>query len=106
MAGKEIIASMKALLKDISGDSEGQKKFEERIDGDLDGIISKIRKDFPKLNDEDIRFLCYMIVGFDSSTISFLMDMTKENVRVKRHRLRARIGKYSGLNKDLYALFL
>ena len=106
MAGKEIIASMKALLKDISGDSEGQKKFEERIDGDLDGIISKIRKDFPKLNDEDIRFLCYMIVGFDSSTVSFLMDMTKENVRVKRHRLRARMGKYSGPHEDLYGLFI
>ena len=60
----------------------------------------------PKINDEDIRYFCYVIVDFDSSTISFLMNMTKENVRVKSDRLRARLSKYSGLNKDLYALFL
>lgn len=104
--GRAISASVKALLEDISGDSEGQKKFEDRIDADLDGIISKIRMDFPKLNDNDLRFLSYMIVGFDTSTVSFLMDMSKENVRVKRHRLRAKLSGYAGPNEDLYGLFI
>lgn len=103
---RAISASVKALLEDISGDSEGQKKFEDRIDADLDGIISKIRMDFPKLNDNDLRFLSYMIVGFDTSTVSFLMDMSKENVRVKRYRLRAKLSGYAGPNEDLYGLFI
>lgn len=104
-AGQNVLTSTMSLLDEISGRSEGQQKFEIRINADLDGIISKIRTDFPKLKDDDIRFVCYMIVGFDTSAISFLMDMSKENVRVKKHRLREKLNSYSGPNEDLYRMF-
>lgn len=101
----DVISSTQALFEEIASGSEGQKKFEARINADLDDIVSKIRSDFPKLKDEDIRFICYLIVGFDTSTISFLMDITKENVRVKKHRLREKLNSYSGPNENLYRLF-
>lgn len=101
----DVISSTQALFEEIASGSEGQKKFEARINADLDDIVSKIRSDFPKLKDEDIRFICYLIVGFDTSTISFLMDITKENVRVKKHRLREKLNGYSGPNETLYRLF-
>ena len=87
----DVISSTQALFEEIASGSEGQKKFEARINADLDDIVSKIRSDFPKLKDDDIRFICYLIVGFDTSTISFLMDISKENVRVKKHRLREKL---------------
>lgn len=101
----DVISSTQALFEEIASGSEGQKKIEARINADLDDIVSKIRSDFPKLKDEDIRFICYLIVGFDTSTISFLMDITKENVRVKKHRLREKLNGYSGPNETLYRLF-
>lgn len=101
----DVISSTQTLFEEIASGSEGQKKFEARINADLDDIVSKIRSDFPKLKDEDIRFICYLIVGFDTSTISFLMDISKENVRVKRHRLREKLNGYSGPNETLYRLF-
>ena len=101
----DVISSTQALFEEIASGSEGQKKFEARINADLDDIVSKIRSDFPKLKDEDIRFICYLIVGFGTSTISFLMDITKENVRVKKHRLREKLNGYSGPNETLYRLF-
>lgn len=101
----DVISSTQALFEEIANGSEGQKKFEARINADLDDIVSKIRSDFPKLKDEDIRFICYLIVGFDTSTISFLMDISKENVRVKKHRLREKLNGYSGPNETLYRLF-
>lgn len=101
----DVISSTQALFEEIASGSEGQKKFEARINADLDDIVSKIRSDFPKLKDEDIRFICYLIVGFDTSTISFLMDISKENVRVKKHRLREKLNGYSGPNETLYRLF-
>lgn len=100
-----VISSTQALFEEIASGSEGQKKFEARINADLDDIVSKIRSDFPKLKDDDIRFICYLIVGFDTSTISFLMDISKENVRVKKHRLREKLNGYSGPNETLYRLF-
>lgn len=101
----DVISSTQALFEEIVSGSEGQKKFEARINADLDDIVSKIRSDFPKLKDDDIRFICYLIVGFDTSTISFLMDISKENVRVKKHRLREKLNGYSGPNETLYRLF-
>ena len=104
-AYNDVISSTQALFEEIASGSEGQKKFEARINADLDDIVSKIRSDFPKLKDDDIRFICYLIVGFDTSTISFLMDISKENVRVKKHRLREKLNGYSGPNETLYRLF-
>lgn len=101
----DVIFSTQALFEEIASGSEGQKKFEARINADLDDIVSKIRSDFPKLKDDDIRFICYLIVGFDTSTISFLMDISKENVRVKKHRLREKLNGYAGPNETLYRLF-
>lgn len=101
----DVISSTQALFEEIASGSEGQKKFEARINAGLDDIVSKIRSDFPKLKDDDIRFICYLIVGFDTSTISFLMDISKENVRVKKHRLREKLNGYSGPNETLYRLF-
>lgn len=101
----DVISSTQALFEEIASGSEGQKKFEARINADLDDIVSKIRSDFPKLKDDDIRFISYLIVGFDTSTISFLMDISKENVRVKKHRLREKLNGYSGPNETLYRLF-
>lgn len=101
----DVISSTQALFEEIASGSEGQKKFEARINADLDDIVSKIRSDFPKLKDDDIRFICYLIVGFNTSTISFLMDISKENVRVKKHRLREKLNGYSGPNETLYRLF-
>lgn len=101
----DVISSTQTLFEEIASGSEGQKKFEARINADLDDIVSKIRSDFPKLKDEDIRFICYLIVGFDTSTISFLMDISKENVRVKKHRLLEKLNGYSGPNENLYRLF-
>lgn len=101
----DVISSTQALFEEIASGSEGQKKFEARISADLDDIVSKIRSDFPKLKDDDIRFICYLIVGFDTSTISFLMDISKENVRVKKHRLREKLNGYAGPNETLYRLF-
>lgn len=101
----DVISSTQALFEEIASGSEGQKKFEARINADLDDIVSKIRSDFPKLKDDDIRFICYLIVGFDISTISFLMDISKENVRVKKHRLREKLNGYAGPNETLYRLF-
>lgn len=103
---KSLLPELDKLLSEISGRSASQKKFEERLNEGLDDVVRKIREDFPKFGDEDIRFICYMIIGFSNSTISFLMDMSKENVRVKRHRLRSRIRTYAGPNEELYkALF-
>lgn len=103
---QEVLESLQSLLKEISDKSTGQKQFEARINADFEDIIAKIRSDFGNFNNNDIRFICYMVVGFDNPTISFLMDMSKENVRVKKHRIRQKLNEYVGPNAKLYKLIV
>ena len=82
-----------------------QTKFESRINRDADNIIAKIRKDYPKYSEDDIRFICYIIAGFDTTTISVLMDISGENARVKKHRIRSRMLRDNGENAALYKIW-
>ena len=79
------------IIKDIRGKKDSQLSLEKEIDANLDSIITKIRNDFPEFEDEDILFICYMAMHFDTTTIAFLADISKSNVRVKKHRYREKI---------------
>ena len=94
------------IIKDIGGKKEGQDSLEKEIDSNLDGIITKIRKDFPEFDNEDILFICYMAMHFDTTTIAFLADISKTNIRVKKHRYREKIFSKPTSNLDLYRVVL
>ena len=104
IASKKSKETIAKILAELSGSSSGQRKFEQRINQDVDNVISKIRSDFPKFDDDDIRFISYLIAGFDSATISFLMDMKKDTVRVRRYRIKHMIAEYCGPNADMYKI--
>ena len=57
-------------------------------------------------SESDIRFICYMVAGFDATTISVLMNISTDNVRVKRSRIRHRILSNEGPNAALYRVWL
>ena len=94
------------IIKDIRGKKDSQLSLEKEIDANLDSIITKIRKDFPEFEDEDILFICYMAMHFDSTTIAFLADISKSNVRVKKHRYREKLFSKPSSNQDLYRVVL
>lgn len=99
------ITFLQSIVAEIAGKESSQTLFEKRINSDMDGIISKIREDFPSFSDGDIRFVCLLIVGFDNCTISSLMDMNKGQVRTKKSRILSKIRAYKGPNELFYSLF-
>lgn len=94
------------IIKELSHGQEKQKEFEDRINKDLDDIMSKLRKDFPEFKESDFRFLSYVIVGFDATTRAILLDETTVNMRVKKTRLLKKIRNSSSENSNLYSCFL
>jgi hypothetical protein len=105
-ASHALLDKLNSMLTEISAKESGQKQLEKRLNADLDNIVYRIRADFPKFTEKDIRFICYLIVGFDSSTISYLMDISKENARVKKARLLEKISNHRGKNELFYRLFV
>ena len=87
-------------------DPKKQSALEDMLNADLDNIMSKLRMDFNTFTNEQFRFLSYTILGFDASSMAFLLNMTKNNVWVKKHRIKERIMSSDSTNKDLYQVFI
>lgn len=79
------------LIKEIKNDSTNRAKFEAMLDEDLDMIMTNLRKEMPKFSETDYSIFSYLVVGFDATTISRLLDISVNNIYVHKHRIRTRI---------------
>lgn len=105
-AKKKYYERYKDVIAAVHNPSSGQKKFEKKLDEDLNGIMTKLRTDFPEFSEEQFRFASCVIAGFDSSSLSILFNGTKNNMNVRKFRMKDRILSKETPNKDLYAAFL
>lgn len=90
------------LIAGVSDDSKLHAKFEAQINRELDGIITHLKNDIGELDKLDERFICYIIAGFDTQTISSILDLSVPNIYTKKSRLRERIKKMDSPYKDDY----
>jgi len=99
---KVVYNKVKDLIKDISGDMSGQRHFEQMIDRSLGGIMAHFREDFPSYTEEDYRFVSYLIVGFDATTISIILNMPSvAAVYMKKSRIKKTIVDSKSLSRDI-----
>ena len=80
-----------SLINEVKNDSKNRKVFEAMLDNDLDGIMTNIRNEMPKLKELDFSIFSYLIVGFDATTISRLLDISVNNIYAHKRRLRIKI---------------
>ena len=92
-----------SLINEVKNDSKNRKAFEAMLDNDLDGIITNIRNEMPKLKELDYSIFSYLIIGFDATTISRLLDMSVNNIYAHKRRLRIKIEE---LNPEHASQFL
>lgn len=79
------------LINEVKNDSTNRARFEAMLDEDLDMIMTRLRKEMPKFSETDYAIFSYLIVGFDATTISRLIDMTVNNIYAHKRRIRIRI---------------
>ena len=90
------------ILSNISADDQLHAQFEAQINHDLDNIIDHLKTDLGEMSPTDERFLCYMIAGFDSSTIATILNLSMSNVYTKKSRLKDRIRQLDSPYKEQY----
>ena len=79
------------MINEVKSDSTNRARFESMLDKDLDMIMTRLRKEMPKFSETDYSIFSYLIVGFDATTISRLIDMTVNNIYAHKRRIRIRI---------------
>lgn len=79
------------MVEEIRNDAFRKARFEAILNEELNDIMSNLRAEMPKLKENDITLFSYLVAGFNSTTISRLMDMSLNNVYAHKRRLRLKI---------------
>lgn len=82
------------------------KEFEARVDADMNGIMKKLRSDFPKFDEETFRLLSFVVVGFKDRTIASIMKINTGTIRSRKSRTKRQILSSKSLNHWLYETLL
>ncbi len=97
-----ILKRTEELLEEFKSDMKSTGSLEKKINEDLDGIMAKLRNDFPKMKQQDRDLIMYQIVGLDTMLISTLMDIEPNAVHSRRYRIKNKIAASDSPNKQLY----
>ena len=90
-AEKMMYKKVWSLIEEIRNDKVRRETFEKILDAELNGIMSNIRTEMPKLKEVDYTMFSYLIAGFDLTAISRLLDMSLNNVYAHKRRIRVKI---------------
>jgi hypothetical protein len=69
----------------------------------MDNIVSKLRMEVPTLKEMDYSIFCFMLIGFDPTTISHLLNTTMNVIYIRKSRMKKRI---EALNPEHMMQFL
>lgn len=72
-------------------DPAKQREREERIDRRAEGVMTHLREDFPNFKEQDFQLLSFVIIGFDATLISIILDINPGTFYTRKSRLRDRI---------------
>lgn len=104
---KEVIfRKVEHMIDNLSVDDSLHSELEDQINKELNNILVHLKEDIPSLSQDDIRFICYCIIGFDGTLISTILNISTSNVYTKKSRLRVKIDSLSSPYRDLYLQYI
>lgn len=98
-----VYEKVREMIKNISSDKAGQKRFEKMVDKSLSNIMKHFREEFPKYSEEDYRFISYIFVGFDATTLCIIFNMPSvAAVYMKKSRIKRTVHDSHAVFRDRY----
>lgn len=99
---RELFPVWRSIKKGAGRDSG----FERFLDNRLGGLMIQTREALKDVKESDFVLLGYLMAGFSTSSIARIMNLTKENVLIRKHRLvkRIRSESFEGKEKLLFII--
>ena len=101
-AEHSVYMKVSEIINEFLNDNVYKSQLESVIDESLDGIMSKLRAEMPKLKEVDYSIFSFMIIGFDTTTISHLLNISMNVVYIRKSRMKQRIEAANPENKERY----
>ena len=97
-----ILKEVKSIVEGLRSDRKVRKKLEDMLDSRKDGVMTKLRSEFPSWKEEDFQIYAFTAAGFSSTTISALMEKEKSVIYNRVWRLKGRISNSASEQKDFF----
>ena len=90
-AEKLVYKKVVSLINELKKDIQNSSRFDKILDSELDGIMTNLRNEFPKLNQRYYMLFGYLALGFNYPIISHFMGCSENAVRIIKNRLKSTI---------------
>ena len=87
-AERAMYERVSAMIAEFRSDYENKEKFESMLNDYHDGVISNLRKELPELKEMDYTIFGFMLIGFDATTISLLLNISMNAVYIRKSRMK------------------
>lgn len=101
-AEKSVYKKVVSLVDDFTNDYSNREKFEAMLDEDLDNIMTNLRTEMPSLKEKDFMIFSFLVIGFDVTTISNLLNITANTVYIRKSRIKSQIQEHNPAHKDQF----
>ena len=98
----KILKEVKAIVGGLRSDKKVQQGLEDMLDETKDGVMTKLRREFPIWKDDDFLLYSFTAAGFSSTTISALMEKEKSVIYNRVWRLKGRISNSDSSLKEFF----
>ena len=99
----EVKSVYKAIRKDLNLQSDWDK-FKLHFEKVHPEFFSRLSQAHHELTLSDLRICAYLRINMDNNTMSQMLNISPDSLRVRKHRLRKRIGIAS--DKELYSYLI
>ena len=95
----KLLKAAKSAIEDLRLHPE---KLESALEEQKNGIVSKFKAQISRLSDDEIRLFCFLCAGFNSTTISTLMEKDKQYIYNRIWRLKNKIMASGAPDRSLF----
>lgn len=97
----------KSELKSEFGSSTFKGDLQYELDRELDGVLTRLKKDFPYFSKEDIAIFCYSAAGFQDFLIARFANISSpKRVSARRAQLREILKQSDREWREIYLAML
>lgn len=100
-AEKKMYSRVVDMIDEIRGDKNCIGELEFILNKDLDGLMTALRREI-KAKEVDYSIYAYSIIGFDATTISNLLDLSVNQVYIRKSRIKRQIENSGSENKTRF----
>ena len=86
-----IYERVSSIVEDFRNDYGNIRSLESVLNEDMDNIVANLRNEMPRFKEMDYSIFCFMLIGFDATTISHLLNTSINTIYIRKSRIKKSI---------------